>query len=372
MAAVRAHADEAVFAVQGWAPQSAVADVHEFARESRLALTTTEPARDESPPTLLKNPERIAGGEGAVTFYITPGYQTWDPTTIVFFSFCLFFAMIFSDAGYALLLGGVVLLSWPKLATSVHGVRFRHLLVALVVAAAVYGVLVGSYFGVEPRAGTFLASLKVLDIHDQAGMMALAVGIGGLHLMLANTITAWRYRRTTRCLGALGWTIIITGGLVFGSAMMFDAKAQWLQQTGKVVTGIGAGCVLLFSSDRPWATKKLGDWFGRLFDGLTALTGLSKVFGDVLSYLRLFALGLASAQLASTFNQLAGATADSIQGLGLFLAVLILILGHGINFLLAIMSGVVHGLRLNCIEFFNWSLTEEGYPFQAFCKKADR
>jgi V/A-type H+-transporting ATPase subunit I len=56
--------------------------------------------------------------------------------------------------------------------------------------------------------------------------------------------------------------------------------------------------------------------------------------------------------------------------LGILLAILILVVGHGINVLLGIMGGVVHGLRLNCIEFFNWSLTEEGYPFRAFCKKA--
>jgi V/A-type H+-transporting ATPase subunit I len=56
---------------------------------------------------------------------------------------------------------------------------------------------------------------------------------------------------------------------------------------------------------------------------------------------------------------------------GVLLALLILLVGHGINFLLGLMGGVVHGLRLNCIEFFNWSLTEEGYPFQAFRKKAE-
>jgi V/A-type H+-transporting ATPase subunit I len=59
-----------------------------------------------------------------------------------------------------------------------------------------------------------------------------------------------------------------------------------------------------------------------------------------------------------------------VPGLGIFLAILILVAGHGINLLLGIISGVVHGLRLNCIEFFNWSLTEEGYPFRAFSKKS--
>ena len=96
---------------------------------------------------------------------------------------------------------------------------------------------------------------------------------------------------------------------------------------------------------------------------------VSKLFGDVMSYLRLFALGLASASLALTFNQLAAQVQQAVPGLGLLLSFLILLLGHGINLLLAIISGFVHGLRLNFIEFFNWGLSEEGYPFQAFAKK---
>jgi len=103
--------------------------------------------------------------------------------------------------------------------------------------------------------------------------------------------------------------------------------------------------------------------------GLQGLVGLSKQFGDLLSYLRLFALGLASASLAATFNGLAADLQAAIPGLGLLLALIILLFGHGITFLLGIMSGVVHGLRLNYIEFFGWGLTEEGYPFRSFAKR---
>ena len=92
------------------------------------------------------------------------------------------------------------------------------------------------------------------------------------------------------------------------------------------------------------------------------------MFGDVLSYLRLCALGLSSAKLAETFNSLARGAWDN-AGVGVIAAIAIVILGHTLNLLLGIMSGVVHGLRLNCIEFFKWSLPEEGYLFTAFAKK---
>ena len=104
-------------------------------------------------------------------------------------------------------------------------------------------------------------------------------------------------------------------------------------------------------------------------DGLIGLTGVTKAFGDSLSYLRLFALGLASAQLAIVFNQLA-ADASQVRGVGVLLGLLIFLIGHTLNLLLAVVGGVVHGLRLNCIEFFSWSLTDEGQPFDAFETRA--
>ena len=99
------------------------------------------------------------------------------------------------------------------------------------------------------------------------------------------------------------------------------------------------------------------------------LTSITKLFGDILSYLRLFALGLASASLAETFNGMATGLQIGRPGLGLLAALLILGFGHAINFVIGIMGGVVHGLRLNYIEFFGWGLSEEGYPFRAFAKR---
>lgn len=133
---------------------------------------------------------------------------------------------------------------------------------------------------------------------------------------------------------------------------------------------LGGLLVLLFTSDRPFSFTP-AHLLGRLVDGLKGVTGVSKVFGDVLSYLRLFALGLASIKLAEAFNGLA-ATSFASSGLGILLGVLTLVVGHGINFAMGIMSGVVHGLRLNLIEFFNWSLPEDGEQFRAFEKKASK
>jgi V/A-type H+-transporting ATPase subunit I len=132
---------------------------------------------------------------------------------------------------------------------------------------------------------------------------------------------------------------------------------------------MGGGIVLFFSSDRTIKTPKDALW--QILDGLKNITGITKIFGDILSYMRLFALGLASASLALTFNQLAEQVYSSASGLGLLLSLLILIFGHTLNLMLCLMSGVVHGLRLNFIEFYNWSVSDEGYAFKAFSKKGD-
>ena len=241
-------------------------------------------------------------------------------------------------------------------------------MLALVVFSIPYGVLVGSYFGVTPPAGSWLASLHLLNTNDQNLMMWLSVGIGAVHLTGANLVTAWRLRHAPNALGGLGWTAIILGGFSIGLGKTY-AHLTALTPVGWGGLVLGGLLVLLFTSERPFSLMPR-QLFGRLVDGLKGASQLSKAFGDVLSYLRLFALGLASFKLAEVSNQLAAASFES-RGLGVLLGVLVLLAGHTINFVMGIMGGVVHSLRLNLIEFFSWSIPEEGQRFDALVKKAD-
>jgi V/A-type H+/Na+-transporting ATPase subunit I len=159
----------------------------------------------------------------------------------------------------------------------------------------------------------------------------------------------------------------VVGGLLIWLGLGDSPAARLSHHLGIVCLVAGLGGVFVFGSDRPVNTAL--SLLRRALDGLAALTNVTKLFGDVLSYLRLFALGLASASLALTFNDLARQVAEAHTGLGLFFSLLILLVGHLLNILLSLMSGVVHGLRLNFIEFYNWGLSEEGYPFRAFAKK---
>jgi V/A-type H+-transporting ATPase subunit I len=351
-----------LFAVQGWVPENRSGAVQAFAERNGLACTLEDPDPEDNPPVLLDNPSRLEAGEDLVAFFQLPGYRDWDPSVVVFLSFAMFFAMILSDGGYAAVLGLLLGIFWKKMGRSDTGNRMRSLAATIVGASVVYGVLVGSYFGLTPAEESLLGRLKVLEINDFDSMMKLSVFVGGVHVALANIMVAWNRRSSMSALSACGWILLVIGflGLVArGGGDVLDTVFPWIMGTGIVL-------ILLFSSDRP--TKKAADLFWRLLDGLKAVTGLSSWFGDILSYLRLFALGLSSAALAVTFNDLAGQAMD-VPGIGLLFGLAILLLGHVLNLILAIISGVVHGLRLNLIEFYNWGVSGEGDTFRAFRKK---
>jgi V/A-type H+-transporting ATPase subunit I len=327
-----------------------------------LVFETADPQPAETPPTLMQNPQGLAGGQDLVSFYTTPRYWLWDPSMIVFFSFALFFAMIFADAGYSASLGLIVAVLWKKMGQSDAGRRFRILLATLVGAGVIYGVIVGSYFGVSPGEDSLPAKLKIIDMMNFNVMMQLSILLGVFHLVVANAVTAWHFRRTIRAAVPIAWVFIFLGAVAIWQAASHGGTLTFLKPVGIATMVLGLVGVVLFNSPE-------GPLWKRLLKGLGGLTGLSNAFGDALSYLRLFALGLASASLASTFNAMAGQVKEALPGIGILFALLIVLLGHTLNFVLALSSGFIHGLRLNFIEFFRWSVSEEGHPFNAFARK---
>jgi V/A-type H+-transporting ATPase subunit I len=359
-AAAQTAVADPVYAIQAWLPRDHIDELRAFAAAKGLASEVSEPDLAETPPTFFRNPAPLRAGEDLVAFYQTPSYWLWDPSPVVFYSFAVFFAMILADAGYALLLGGIVLAYSKKMGGSEAGRRWRVLLSVLTGTTAVYGVLAGSYFGVSPSPDSLLGRLHVLDLGDFAVMMAVSIIIGAAHLSYASVRDGLRYRSWLQGLASFGWAGVILGGLASWGGMRLES--QTLQYGGWGLFGLGLLLVVGFSG---YGQKPLM----RIVNGVSALAGLSGAFGDVLSYLRLFALGLASASLAIAFNDMARDVRGAVPGIGFFFGLLILVLGHALNFLLSLSSGFIHGLRLNVIEFFKWGVKDEGNPFRPFKRK---
>ena len=355
--------DDALFTVQGWISTDDLGPVHAFADAQSLALLEEEPAWNETPPTLLEQPDTEAAGVDLAMFYQVPNYRGWDPTILLVVSFSLFFAMIVADAGYGLIILAGLLLGWKKLSGSAKHIAWRRLGLIISVVTILYGVIVGSYFGVAPSTNSLLANFAVLSLKDFDTMMRISILIGVVHIVFAIGMNAWVNRARRSSTAQLGWICIIVGGLL----LWLSGQSGQLAVLGMALIVVGLGSIIFFTSERP--IEKPADWAWRVFDGVKALSGSMGAFGDVLSYMRLFALGLASASLALTFNDLAAQVMQSVPGLGLLLAALILLVGHVLNFGLALMSGVVHGLRLNYIEFFKWGLPEEGIAFRPLTRK---
>lgn len=361
-AAAHVYTNDAAFALQGWAPAESLAALERYAKEQAFHFAAEASTPEDNPPTLMRNPSWLAAGEDLVTFYMTPGYRTWDPSSVTFVSFVIFFAMILSDAGYAAVMAVALMALWKKMGHSYTGRRFRPLLLSVVAASLGFGVMVGSYFGVTPDDASWAGKLHVLEISDTDRMMLLSVVIGIFHIVLANAMNAYRCKDWSDKLPSIGWIGVICGGFML--AVSSSINVAGLQTLSIALIAIGSVLVVGFTAPRE---KPLA----RFAQGMLGLTKLSGALGDVLSYLRLFALGLASGSLAVEFNNMASGVYEGYPGIGLFFALLILILGHAVNLLLGITSGVIHGLRLNVIEFFNWGLKEEGTLYKPFKKAED-
>ncbi len=359
--------DNVLVGIEGWVRKDNAGEIEAFARKMGLVCVLSDPGAGDNPPTLLANPEKFSGGEEVVRFYSVPGYRTVDPSLPIFFLFSLFFAIITSDAGYAAVLGLMLLGFWGNLSKSRGGKRLARLGAMIVLMSVIWGILAGSYFGFSPPEGSLPARLKVIDVGDTAFMMKLSILIGVLHLVLANAMAAWSRRGSLQAVVPLSWIALISGGAMAGFGSMGDMPAMVVP--GYAVGIVGALGVFLFSAPELLPPRRPVDVLKIILSGLLGLTKITSAFGDALSYLRLFALGLAGSSLAMTFNQLAMNAAESLPGIGLVIAFVTLVAGHGLNIVLSIMGGVVHGLRLNVIEFFNWCIAEEGYPFRAFAKK---
>jgi len=349
--------------IQGWVASHRVTEIEMTLKPFHCALIIESPDPNELPPTLIEQPQPIAAAKYLSLFYQVPNYRSWDPSRLLFVFFSLFFSMILADAGYGLILLLCIFAFRKKLNARENGKSIVLMGAVLSTATIVYGALVGSYFGVSPSSGSVLSYVKVLDLHNFDVMMQLSIIIGALHICLANFFLFLSSHSKSFQLSRAGWIMITLSGVIHW--LFFNEET--LQILSSVGFGLGIFLVIAFTSSRP--IKSSLDFLIRLKEGVFSVANLMSLFGDVLSYMRLFALGLASASLAITFNHLAIDAYNSIPGVGLMLAILIILVGHFLNLCLSLIGGVIHGLRLNFIEFYKWGLPEEGQAFKAFSKK---
>jgi len=352
-----------LFLVRCWSPMAADELVKKIGPEFAFHHYAEEPQEGDRVPVLLSNKPAFAPGEDLVGIYSHPNYSDFDPSGLVLWCFTIFYGMIIGDAGYgSVLLLISVLLQLKVKSESPMFKRMLRLSYMLSCSTIFFGLITASYFGVALSDDSPLKNIMLMDLGTKEGqnhVMLVSCVMGMVHLTLALLIKLYR----TKDLAALGWILVTWGGY-----LLFDGKVAGgpYGEIGQWVLIAGFALVLLFTSNSR-------NVIIRLAVGLNGVLGVVQLFADVLSYMRLFALGLATMYMCQTFNLLGGMVFDAIPWawLGALPAVLVLVIGHSINIVLGIMGGVVHGLRLNFLEWYRWCFEGDGLPFKPFRQVAN-
>ena len=352
----RPELDDRVFVLQCWSPIPEEELVGKLGSDFTFYHYGEEPEEWDRMPVLMKNPPAFESGEDLVKIYSYPSHKDFDPSPFVLYCFAVFFGMIIGDLGYGLILLGMTFWITRKVQSrSPLVVRMFRLMYLLCASVIFFGIIGASFFGIQLDPNNPWVKHAWFDYSTMEGqnhVMVISILIGMVHISLSFLIKLYN----NRDYGAPGWIIAIWSAYFLLNSKMAHGEDNPAAMYGLIA---GLGIVLLFSS-------KNKNLLLRLVEGVQALLGIIQVFGDVLSYLRLFALGVATVYIAQTFNILGGAVADSIPVLGLVFAGLILFLGHVLNIGLAIMGGVIHGLRLNFLEWYRWCFEGDGLEYKPF------
>ena len=352
----------AISVVSGWIPERRLNDLQKTAAEQGWGLLTRGAAEDETPPTLVEPPKLFRPMKALFDgLGIAPAYTESDVSVPFMCYFSLFFAMLVGDGAYGTIFLLGTLAARKKLPRS-----WFILLTVFSVSTVVWGVLSNTWFGAQIPALASLPTVRWLADPSYHNMMLLCFTIGVSHLMLARIWNGVCRMPDSTALAEFGWAgILLFMYLVTNSIVgIFPSIPQW----GFYMFYVSLAGVFLFSV-KPSELKTRGAELGML--PLNIMSAL----GDIISYVRLFAVGLASVKVAENFNSMAtglvaGADEIWVKALMAVAMVAILVVGHALNLAMAGLSILVHAVRLNTLEFSNHKgVSWSGVAYKPFKRK---
>lgn len=364
----------------GWIPLDKVDEFKKTARDNSWAYVIDDPGEEENPPTMVryKGLMRIVKPVFDI-LGVVPGYREYDISTYFLIFFSLFFAMILGDGGYGLIFLAIAILLRVK---SKKLSDINILLYVLSSVTIIWGALTGTWFGsdlllkklpflkvfVIPSITNFPSLFNVASDYSQNMMMKFCFMLGACQLSLACVINII-YKigeKNLSWVGDLGWLIDIVVLYLLVLQLVIGEAVNPTLVAGGIATGFVLVC--LFGAQRPNQSFVKGVLAG-LGDFFTTFLNTISCFSNIMSYIRLFAVGMASLAIAQSFNNMG---AGLFNGLALPFGLLVIFLGHALNLVMGLLSVVVHGVRLNLLEFsgqlgMEWS----GYKYEPFKKTVE-
>ena len=370
-------AEGAIVMMEGWVPVENEAEIQKMLDESGVYYEMRPAEKEDNAPIKLKNGKISRAFEMLTKMYGMPDYGEFDPTPLLAPFYALFFGMCVGDAGYGLLLVVLGLYLKKKLSKSMAGLM--NLLITLGAATTVVGALFNTFFGAaltDWNLPEWMNSLIISGKWDGTAYdktMVIALLVGMFHICFAMVVKA--IGSTVRygfknSLSAWGWLLLVGGSVTVATLNylgVLDMETSKMAFIG--IGGVSTIGIFLLNDIRRNVFVNVG---AGLWDTYNMATGL---MGDLLSYLRLYALGLAGGMLGGVFNdlgmQLRDALGDFLFGIpGWICFALIFVAGHGLNIALSCLSGYVHSIRLTFVEYFkNSGYDGKGMEYKPFSSK---
>lgn len=351
--------------MMGWVRADSTEALVSYLDEAHIYYEMTDPAYEDDVPVKITNGRFSRLFEPILKMYSLPNYNDLDPTTFFAPFFMLFFGLCMGDAGYGVLISIVGLLLAFKGNEEMR--PMGKLAVCLGGSTILCGLAMGSVFGVDISAQDweFIQPLKPYFLNDNgvgpmfgySPMMVLSVIIGMIQVLLGMILKGCKAMKNygwPYAVGTFSWVVALIAAIaLYGLPACEIALPMWAEYTLLAIIGICGIGIFLYNSPASYKRPALG-LLSNIGGGIWATYGMATgLLGDLLSYIRLFALGLTGGVLGGVFNSLAVDMSSNL-GLGfrIIVMVLILLLGHAVTFGLSLISAFVHPMRLTFVEFF--------------------
>ena len=372
-------AEQHVCLLEGFCPSDKVEALNSMLEAEGVWYSHHEATREEKAPVKLINNKLVSLFEALTRMYGMPSATDVDPTAILSIFFTLFFAICVADAGYGIILTLLSLADIKmggKIGKVLFGINFKLVLV-LGIACIPIGLLLGTAFGIplheqdwvpEALKNCMLVGTFPGTTYDIQMVASLLVGIVHISLaMTVNAINVTMQRGFKECLGTWGWWLAVVGTATTGALTYYGVIPQEQMMT-VIYSILGVSAVGIYLLNNIHRNPVINILAG-LYDTYNMASGL---MGDILSYIRLYALGLAGGMLGKTFNDLAYMlVGNDLSSAGVMIIgfVLIILIGHVLNIAMSCLSAFVHPLRLSFVEYFkNAGYEGKGIEYRPFKK----